>query len=310
MTIRQPEDLASANAEPIPIDAPQAFANRELSWLAFARRVLFMVEDDELPLLERAKFVGIMGMLHYEFYSKRVSGLKRQIKEKPNRLSVDGRTPAQELADCRAEVVRQVEVLNRVVETEILPGLAAAGLPILRWHRLRPEQRTRMLHYFERSVRPILIPLAVDAEHPFPFISNLGLNLAALVPDPQGGPHRFVRTKVPVNRPRWVPLGDGEGWVPLEEIIKANLHRLFPGAPPVSVYAFRVTRGAEGSSRVAADATDTEVFEEPGSIVRQVSAELKARRFAGVVRLQVEQAMPADLRKWLGEQLGVDAGDV
>jgi polyphosphate kinase len=157
-------------------------------------------------------------------------------------------------------------------------------------------------------VLPILTPLAVDAEHPFPFISNRGLNLAVLLPDPEEG-DRFVRIKVPANRPRWVPIPGSTGSVPLEQVIAANLDLMFPAAPPSGVHLFRVTRGAESEREGEVEVEEPET-EEPGSIVQVVSSELKARRFAGVVRLQVAADMPKKRVKWLCRQLDVTADDV
>jgi polyphosphate kinase len=299
-----------AAPQTVPAITPEAFFNRELSWLAFARRVLAMVEDPELELLERVKFLGIMGLLHYEFFTKRASGLKRQMKNKPTKASVDGLVPRQEFDLCRMEVVRQMEALSRVLENEILPGLESAGIPIFRYDRLSAPQKRWLRDYFRESVQPILIPLAVDAEHPFPFISNLGLNLAVMVPDANTKKERFVRIKVPVNRPRWVALPGKAGFVPLEQVIEANIAAVFPGSPPKAVCSFRVTRGAEGDQQLSGDLAEADASEEPGSIVRQVSTELKARKFAGVVRLQVEARMPASLRKWLAEQLKIGPEDV
>lgn len=155
---------------------------------------------------------------------------------------------------------------------------------------------------------PILTPLAVDKEHPFPFISGLGLNLAVVAPGDEEERGRFVRIKVPDNRPRLVPL-DGEGWVPLEQVIAANLDLALPGPAPAATFLFRVTRGASGEPDASEELRDDDL-REPGSIIRQVAAELKARRFAGVVRLQVQPDMPADLADWLASQLGISGQDV
>ena len=292
------------------VDPPPAFLDRELSWLAFARRVLALVEDQDLPLFERVKFAGIMGMLHDEFFMKRMSGIKRKMGKKPGKRSLDGRTPAEQLAACRAEIVAQAEILESLLEQEIRPALVSEGVPILAWRDLEEPVRESLRGYFERSVLPILTPLAVDAEHPFPFISNDALNLAATLPLEEGADGRFVRLKVPGNRPRWVPLPEGGGFTPLEEVIAANLDLLFPTTPPESVYLFRVTRGAEGEPDRSGELSSEEALREPGSIIRQVSNELKARRFAGVVRLEVDSRMPAELCQWLASQLGVDDDDL
>ncbi|MCK5406774.1 MAG: polyphosphate kinase, partial [Candidatus Krumholzibacteria bacterium] len=158
-------------------------------------------------------------------------------------------------------------------------------------------------------VQPILTPLAVDAEHPFPFISNLGLNLAVILPDQENGNERFVRIKVPDNRPRWVHVPDGAGFVPLEQVISNNLDLMFP-TPPRKVLQFRVTRAARGERARVGDLDPEDPLQTPGIIVEQVSAELKARKFAGVVRLQVESSMPKKRLKWLIGQLRVSNDDV
>jgi polyphosphate kinase len=292
------------------IESREAYFNRELSWLSFARRVLALVEEQDLPLLERVKFAGIMGMLHDEFFMKRMSGLKRQIQKGSKKASLDGRLPQQEFAACREELLRQSEKLGRAIREELLPGLSGHGLPIVRHDRLDAGQKEGLREYFRLSVQPILTPLAVDAEHPFPFISNVGLNLAVLLPDDDGDRERFVRIKVPGNRPRWVPLPGGTGFTPLEQVIAANLDLMFPSSPPRRIHFFRVTRGAEGDRPRTADLEDEGDLREPGSIVRLVSDELKARRFAGVVRLELDAEMPRKIVGWLCTQLKIERDDV
>jgi polyphosphate kinase len=224
------------------------------------------------------------------------------------KFSIDGRRPAEEFVACREELLRQRAELDTVLEERVLPELAEAGLPIARYSELDDARKQYLREYFQRSVQPILTPLAVDSEHPFPFISNLGLNLAVLFRNGDGKSEHFVRIKVPGNRPRWVPLPDQGGFVPLEQVIAENLDLLYPEFPPRAVYLFRVTRGADADD-AAAEHTD-EPDREPGSIIRQVSNELKARRFAGPVRLQLDAATPKKFTKWLVKQLGLSADDV
>ncbi len=298
--------MAETQKDPDDLGAPELFFNRELSWLAFARRVLSLVEDPALPLLERVKFAGIMGMLHDEFFMKRIGGLKRQVKAGREHRAIDGRTADEELRDCRQEIRRQIEVLFRVIHEEIRPALAGQGLGILDYRDLSPTQREEVDGSFERSVLPILTPLAVDAEHPFPFISGLGLNLAARVTVRRQ--ERFVRIKVPANRGRWVPVPGG-GFVPLEQVIAANLDHLLPHERVRSVSFFRVTRGMEAEDQLRSGEDDLSEMV-PGSIISLVTDELKARRFAGVVRLEVSPEMPAAQRDWLVGQLGTTPEDV
>ncbi len=179
-------------------------------------------------------------------------------------------------------------------------------MPILDHSSLNTSQHAHLRDYFHDSVRPIITPLAVDAEHPFPFVSNLGLNLAVLVSDGFAKKERFVRIKVPNNRPRWVPLADEQGFVPLEQVIAANLDLLFGGVAPSAIYFFRVTRGATGDAR----REEADFLQEPGAIIRLVARDLKARRFAGVVRVKVDHRMPIELQQWLAQQFGVESHDV
>jgi polyphosphate kinase len=301
--------MSKDGAREVPAFPPEAFFDRELSWLIFARRVLAQVEDSSLPLLERVKFAGIMGMLHDEFFMKRMSGIKRQIRKKSIKLSLDGRTAEQQFEACRSELVRQTEALSVVIREEIVPALAAEDLPIIDYTEVEESAKQNLRAYFRESVMPILTPLAVDAEHPFPFISNDALNLAVMLPTDGEKQETFVRIKVPDNRPRWVPLSTAHGFVPLEQVIAANLDLMFPVRPPSCVYVFRVTRGAEGDVDPNADLSEDELHE-PGSIVQQVSAELKARRFAGVVRLQVAADMPEEMVTWIGKRLRVTSDDI
>ena len=292
----------------VAVDSPEAFFDRELSWLAFARRVLAQIEDPELPLLERAKFAGIMGMLHDEFFMKRIGGLKKRIRKGSSKISLDGRTAAEQLEACQVEIRDQVEILTGALQDNLLPALAAEGLPIRQYSDLEPAQQEALREYFRSSVQPILTPLAVDTEHPFPFISNDSLNLAVQRTD-RTGQERFVRIKLPDNRPRWVPLPEVAGFVPLEQVIAANLDLMFASGAPDEVHLFRVTRGAEGEPVTSAEFSENDL-QSPGSIVRQVSAELKARRFAGAVRLQVSDEMPKRMIRWIADQLDIEAEDI
>jgi polyphosphate kinase len=288
-----------------------ALINRELSWLSFARRVLALAEDPEQPLLERVKFAGIMGSIYDEFAMKRIGGLFRKVQKGDRKRGPEGLTPAEELKACRAELGAQQELVASLVEKQLRPALRALGTPILDMGELDPSQRDFLARYFADSVEPILIPLAADAAHPFPFISNLGLNLAVLVTEPGRRKPRFVRIKVPANRPRWVPLPDHAGWVPLEQVIAANLSAIFPRASQLTCSFFRVSRGAKDdpwADQAADEEADADLS--PGAIIEMVTAELTARKYAGVVRLEVSADMPESLRGWLAAQLGADPADV
>ena len=185
--------MNAESASAVPLDSSEIFLNRELSWLAFARRVLDLTLDSELPLLERVKFVGIMGMLHDEFFMKRISRLKHQVRMGITKKALDGMLPSEELDACREEIRRQMGVLSRVMTDEIRPAMSRAGIPILEYAELTAGQAGHLQEYFISSVLPLLTPLAVDAEHPFPFISGQGLNLAILSHEERAGRERFVR---------------------------------------------------------------------------------------------------------------------
>ena len=144
-------------------DSPEAYINRELSWLIFARRVLALVENEELPVLERVKFVGIMGTLHYEFFMKRMSGLKLQIRKGSKKTSIDGRTPREQYDACRDELIDQAETLKRVIESDVRAELKAHGISLVDIGDVDKKARKYLRNYFKQSVQPILTPLAVDA---------------------------------------------------------------------------------------------------------------------------------------------------
>lgn len=291
------------------IGSPESYINRELSWLSFARRVLALAEDPTTPLLERVKFAGIMGMLYDEFSMKRMGGLRRRIEKKRVSISSDGLTAQEELDVSRKELRRQTDTLCNLIEDDLRPALARAGIPILDYEQLNAGQRAHMQRYFHESVEPILTPLAVDVGHPFPFISNLGLNLGLQINDRGRKKPHFVRIKVPPNRPRWIEVPGG-GYIPIEQVIGNNLDLMFSTAKRIDFFQFRVTRGAKDNPWDRIPVTDEEPDLLPGSIIGMVTAELRARKFAGVVRLQVSEDMPQSMRAWLTEQLDADPADV
>jgi len=290
------------------LDLKDNLINRELSWLIFARRVLALAEDPDLPLLERVKFAGIMGMLYDEFTMKRIGGLKRRIKKKKS--SHAALTLTEELQMCQDELQKQSSLVTRLVRDELRPALARAGIPILDYKELNKKQRAQMKQYFLKSVEPILTPLAVDVSHPFPFIRNLGLNLAVTVKENDKKGSRFVRIKVPTNRPRWVPLPKSPGYVPLEQVIASNLRVLFPSASRLKCHFFRVARGAKDDPWERTILEDPEANITPGSLIGMVTNELTGRKFAGVVRLQVSANMPKKMQRWLAVQLKADIKDI
>ena len=301
-----------SDAGPLTPDSPEAHLNRELSWLSFARRVLALAEDREQPLLERVKFAGIMGMIYDEFAMKRIGGLHRQVQGGDLKPGPDGLTPAQELAACRAELRSQQTQVARLVEEELRPALSDAGLPIRDLASLQPAERAALARYFAESVEPILTPLAADAAHPFPFISNLGLNLAVQVTEPGRSRCRFVRIKVPANRPRWVPLPegtDGAGWVPLEQVIAANLRTLFPRATRSPA----PSSGSPGAPRTTPGTTwrgTTTRTSPPGPSSAWSPPSSPPASTRGWCAWRSAPTCREDLQHWLAAQLGASTEDI
>ncbi|MCU1449383.1 MAG: ppk, partial [Acidimicrobiales bacterium] len=275
------------------------FLNRELSWLDFNARVLALAEDESLPLLERAKFLAIFSENLDEFFQVRVAGLKDQ-QAAGLGSSADGASPAEQLEGVRAEAVGLVERAVHVFLKSIAPSLGAHGIVFSDWESLDDDDRAYLVDVFERQIYPVLTPLAVDPGHPFPYISNLSLNLAVIVRDPKSGERRFARVKVPPLLPRFVVMPDGERFVPLEQVIAAHLDALFPGMKIECQYAFRVTRNA--------DLTLEE--EEADDLLVAVELELRRRRFGRAVRLEVDIGTSEEVRELLLRELDLGPDDL
>jgi polyphosphate kinase len=274
--------------------------NRELSWLDFNARVLAMAERPEVPLLERAKFLAIFAQNLDEFFQVRVAGLKDQVAADITTVGPDGLRPAEQLTHIRAQVdqltSRQVEVFL----AEVVPALSDAGIGLSQWDELDDDDRAYLVDVFERDIFPVLTPLAVDPGHPFPYISDLSLNLAVMVRDPDTRERRFARVKVPNNVPRFVVMPDGERFVPLEQVIAEHLGALFPGMEIGAHHPFRVTRNA--------DLTLEE--EEADDLLAAVEMELRRRRFGRAVRLEVVAGVDDETLALLTRELDLAPDDV
>ena len=300
------EEVAQEQATAVPLDDPTLYLNRELSWLAFNERVLGEARDETHPLLERVKFVAITHTNLDEWYMVRVSSFQQQVEAGIAELSPDGLTPAQQLGMIRAHVAPMLQDAAALFEKELKPRLAQEGIHVLNHSQLTRGQQRALRDTFERDVFPVLTPLALGPGHPFPHISNLSLNLAVVVRDPQLG-ERFARMKVPGVLPRLIPCppaeGDGDGtrrFVWLEQVIAANLDALFPGLQVVESHPFRVTRDA-----------DIELQEDDASdLLETVEAGLRQRQFGDVCRLEICADMPERLRELLVDNLLLDPQDV
>lgn len=265
------------------------YSNRELSWLEFNRRVLHEAQDSRTPLLERLKFLGIFSSNLDEFFQIRVAGLKDQLAAGYCERTADGLTPEEQLRRIAASVQAMVRDHARCLHDEVLPALAVEGVSLPDVGSLTEAEREHVDRYFQENVFPVLTPLAVDPAHPFPYISNLSLSLAVAL-RASDGEERFARVKVPKILPRWVPVAAG-GWryVPLEQLIGANVEALFPGVEILGCYAFRITRN-----------TDFEVdHDEAEDLLSTIQEEVRNRRFGAVVRLEVTPSLPQTIREVL-----------
>ena len=300
---RQLDELIETPAAAPPPDSSDQspYLNRELSLLDFQERVLALAEDTTLPLLERAKFLAIFSSNIDEFFQVRVAGLKDQVAAGVGTLGPDGMTPAGTLEAIRERLGALTTRQARVFVEGVVPALAEAGIHICDRETLDVGDEKHMEAVFE-DIFPVLTPLAVDPGHPFPYISNLSLNLAVIVRDPVTGERRFARVKVPPLLPRFVALPEGARFVALEQVIAAHLCRLFPGMEIECHYPFRVTRNT--------DLTVQEDGEEADDLLAAVEMELRQRRFGQAVRLEIDSSMSDEARDLLERELEVEPGDI
>ena len=287
---------SSRATEPLAADR---FADRELSWLSFNERVLELAEDESLPLLERAKFLAIFASNLDEFFMVRVAGLKRRIDAGIAVRAASGLMPR----DLLQLILSRTRILMDRHATcfgdSVLPGLRAEGIQLLRYHQATDDERALLQRTFAEKVFPVLTPLAVDPAHPFPYISGLSLNLAVVVRNPGTGTELFARVKVPQSLPRFLQVGP-ERFVPLEDVIAANLSDLFPGMDILQQHSFRVTRNE-----------DVEVEEDDAeNLLKALERELNRRRFGPPVRLEVERSIDPYVLELLVRELGISEEEV
>jgi len=291
---------------------PKYYFNRELSWLEFNDRVLHEALDSRTPLLERLKFLAIFSANLDEFFMVRVAGLKQQVEAGVTSLTADGRTPSDQLDGINQRLLPMVKEQHEHFEQILRPLLAQQKIYLLEYMDLNSEQRTYLQNYFEEQIFPVLTPLAVDPSHPFPYISNLSLNLAVVVKDPEQGEEFFARVKVPKVLPRFVALpeplrerqkGKPALWmgVPLEQVIAHNLEFLFPGMNIQEYHPFRITRNADLA--VEEDEAD--------DLLLAIEEGLRKRRLGGsAVRMEIHATVPETLRETLMGEMGLEESDV
>jgi polyphosphate kinase len=275
------------------------FLDRELSWLAFNQRVLELAQDDQLPVLDRAKFLAIFASNLDEFFMVRVAGLKRRIATGIAVRAASGYTPREVLENIWQRAYELQREQADLFGDVVLPDLEAQGIQLLRWDQLTPAEKAEIELFFDAKVFPVLTPLAVDPSHPFPYISGLSLNLAVVVRNPVTGTELFARVKVPPLLPRFVEVGPAR-FVPLEDVIAAHLHTLFPGMEIQQTHTFRVTRNE-----------DVEVEEDDAeNLLQALERELMRRRFGPPVRLEVEESIDPHVLELLISELGVNELEV
>jgi polyphosphate kinase len=279
----------------------ERFFNRELSRLDFDSRVLAMAEDVARPLGERIRFLAIVSDSLDDFFQVRVAGLHEQLMAPQMLTSPDGMTPEEQLDGIGEKVRNLIERQSATFSADIVPALAGAGFKMVDASELSKADHDLLAVVFHERIFPVLTPLAVDPAHPFPYISNLSLNLAVMVRDPTRHKPRFARVKVPPVLPRFIALPDGERFVPLEQVIALHLPALFPGMEIVSHHYFRVTRDAD------LDLDDDEAED----LMAAVQAELLRKRRKGrAVRLEVGPEMSADVLFLLLHELQLGSQDV
>jgi polyphosphate kinase len=294
------------------LNDPEMYINRELSMLEFQQRVLDEARDETHPLLERVKFLAIVGSNLDEFSMVRIGGLKMQVEAGVVEFSLDGKTPAEQLVEVRKAISKVLKDACDYWNDVICPLLDENGIHVLDYSELTEKQLENVQSYFDDVVFPVLTPLAFDPGHPFPHISNLSLNLAVLIHD-QNGEEHFARIKVPASLPRLVPIKRSSGGVKrdgtvphhhyfiwIEQLIQANLAALFPGMEIVDSSVFRITRNADFIIQEL----------EADDLLETMEESVRGRRFGSVVRLSITPDMPIRIREILIQNLKVDPNDI
>jgi polyphosphate kinase len=299
---RTPPAPGITDVAPLDISAPELYLNRELTYLNFCWRVLQEAEDERTPLLERVKFVAIISSNVDEFFQKRIGGLKQMVGAQVHTTTPDGRTPQQQITDC-LELINALEKKKIAILDKVLVELKNAGAWLAPFKELDPQQQAWVREYYVRNIFPLVTPQAMDPAHPFPFVSNLSLNLLVSLRYENDSESLLARVKIPVGggTTRFLRIGTSRVFVDLADIIANNLDMLFPGMEVEAHSLFRVTRNA---------ITERDE-EEAEDLLELIEIEMRERKFAPVVRLQVDRNMPPVLRGRLASELGLDeASDV
>jgi polyphosphate kinase len=284
-------------AAQVALDAPENYLNRELTWLTFVERVLHEAEDVRTPLLERVKFLAITSSILDEFFMKRIGGLKQQVAAGVHKLTVDGRTPVQQIQECH-ERIRALNIEQQRSWIALRQKVEDIGVRVAPYESLALEDQQWLRDHYLDNIFPLVTPQAMDPAHPFPFVSNLSLNLLVSLHYPNDPAPLIARVKVPIGAgvPRLIRVRDSLAFVPLENIIANNLDLLFPGMLIERTELFRVTRNADVESDE----------EKADDLLALIESELQERKFAPIVRLEVALGMDSSHRGWLAAELGLD----
>ncbi|MFW2366335.1 MAG: RNA degradosome polyphosphate kinase, partial [Desulforhopalus sp.] len=289
----QPEEITPE----FDLKSSEYYLNRELTWLEFNKRVLHEAQDERNPLLERVFFLAVVGSNLDEFFMKRIGGLKQQVGASVKSLSVDGRLPQEQIDACHGEV-REILDRQEVIEDTLKGLLKREGIQIKQYKVLNKRDRERVDTYFRNEIYPLLTPQGMDPAHPFPFISNLSVNLLVSVRYPNSEHSYLNRIKIPTSAdlPRFIPVGNKHDYILLEDLVGNNLDLLLPGMEIETCETFRVTRNAitERSEEQAND------------LLVMIESALRDRKFAEIVRLEVDDTMLEHHRGKLAAELGVD----
>jgi polyphosphate kinase len=294
--------MASQNFPLLAANPRGTLVDRELSWLDFDQRVLELAEDPNTPLLERCRFLSIFSSNLDDFYMIRVATLKRKLESGITNANTAGYTPTQLMTEIAAKTQELIARVTKAFHEDISPKLRDVGIHIINWEELTADEKSLASQTFQKKIFPVLTPLAVDPSHPFPYISGLSLNLAVVVKNPDTGAEFFARVKVPSNLPRFVQTKnvDDQRYVPLEQVIAANISELFPGMTIVDCYTFRITRNA-----------DLELEEEESEdLLASMEQELLRRKFGPVVRMEVSKDINPELLATLLEEMDIKDEDV
>ncbi len=287
-------------SDPTPSGLPRNIINRELSWLDFNERVLRMATEPGIPLLERVKFCSIFSSNLDEFFQVRVAAMTDQEAAGITALLPDGISPARQLKMALERVRELCARQQRLALDVLLPQLAREGIHVCRWTDLSAEERATCERFYQDRVFPVLTPLAVDPAHPFPYVSNLSFSIAAMIRDDDTGEERFARVKVPTLFPRLYEISGTSRFIPVEEIIIAQLGTLFPGMTVGRATTFRITRNADLTLE----------DEEADDLLQAVEMELRRRRFGRAVRLEIDRSTDVEMRRLLIEEHDLTDRDV